>query len=166
MSWLRAVARALIAGACVAGCGFQPLHAPDRGASAAGLSEIRIAPISDRIGQQLHNLLLDKLTPLGPPRSPRYELQVKLNESLQNLAVRKDDVATRANLVMRASFQLIRVEDDVLMMSSDAISANSYNILRQQFGTLSAENNARDRAVREISDQIRTRVAIYLSRAK
>jgi LPS-assembly lipoprotein len=153
-------------GAGLVGCGFQPLHAPDRVASPAGLSKIRIAPISDRIGQQLHNLLLDKITPLGPPKDPRYELQVKLGESLQNLAVRKDDVATRANLVMRASFALIRVEDDVQLFTSNAISANSYNILRQEFGTLSAENNARARAVRELSDQIRTRVAIYLSRSR
>ena len=125
---------------------------------------MRIAPIADRTGQQLHNLLLDKLTPLGPPTAPRFELRVTVNESLQNLAVRKDDVATRANLVMRASFRLVRVQDQVVVLSNSAISANSYNILRQEFGTLSAENNARARAVRELSDQIRTRVGIYLSR--
>jgi LPS-assembly lipoprotein len=156
----------MIAAAVVAGCGFQPLHSPSSGASAPELANIRIAPISDRVGQQLHNLLLDKLTPLGPPKAPRYVLHVKLGESLRNLAVRKDDVATRANLVMNASFSLVRVQDAKVLLSSTAISANSYNILRQEFGTLSAENNARARAVRELSDQIRTRVAIFLSRVR
>ncbi len=169
MSWHKAISRLLIVAACSAtliGCGFRPLHSKDSGAAAAGLAKIRIAPIADRVGQQLHNLLLDKLTPLGPPAVPRYVLRVKLSESLQNLAVRKDDVATRANLVMRASFTLVSADDDTALLTNIAISANSYNILRQEFATLSAENDARARAVRELSDAIRTQVAIYLSRKK
>jgi LPS-assembly lipoprotein len=134
--------------------------------SAQGLATIRIAPIADRIGHQLHNLLLDKLTPLGPPAAPRYLLRVTLSESLQNLAVRKDDVTTRANLVMNARFILVRVQDGASLLSNSATSANSYNILSQEFATLSAENDAHARAVRELSDQIRTRIAIYLSRVK
>ena len=169
MSWRKGISRILIAAtgaAALAGCGFRPLHSRDAGGSAARLAEIRIAPIADRIGQQLHNLLLDKLTPMGPPPAARYVLRVRLSESLQNLAIRKDDVATRANLVMRASFTLVRARDDAALMSASAISANSYNILRQQFATLSAEDDARARAVREISDEIRARIAIYLSVAR
>ncbi len=152
--------------AALVGCGFQPLHSKKAGASAAGFAEIRIAPIADRIGQQPHNLLLDKLTPLGPPPKARYVLRVTLSESLQNLAVRKDDVATRANLIMRAKFMLVRAHDNFTLLSNSAISANSYNILREEFATLSAENDARARAVRELSDEIRTRIAVYLSRVK
>jgi LPS-assembly lipoprotein len=166
MSWARVISWVLIAGTCSSGCGFRPLHSQNLGTSAPGLATIRIAPIADRIGQQLHNLLLDKLTPLGPPAAPRYLLRVTLHESLQNLAVRKDDVATRANLVMKAKFNLVRVRDDAILLSNNSISANSYNILSQVFATLSAENDARARAVRELSDQIRTRIAIYLSRVK
>ena len=166
MSLARAISWVLIAGMCSSGCGFHPLHSQNLGTSAPGLATIRIAPIADRIGHQLHNLLLDKLTPLGPPAAPRYLLRVTLSESLQNLAVRKDDVATRANLVMNASFNLVRVQDGASLLSNSAISANSYNILSQEFATLSAENGARARAVRELSDQIRTRIAIYLSRVK
>ncbi len=152
--------------AALAGCGFQPLHSTKTGASVAGLAEIRIMPIADRIGQQLHNLLLDKLTPLGPPAAERYVLRVTLSESLQSLAVRKDDVATRANLILRASFTLVRAQDDFTLLSNSAISANSYNILREEFATVSAENDARARAVRELSDEIKTRIAIYLSRVR
>jgi len=166
MSWPRRVSWVMVAGAVIAGCGFQPLHAPRTGASAPDMASIRIVPITDRVGQQLHNLLLDKLTPAGPPKAPRYALHVKLGETLRSLAVRKDDVATRANLVMNASFELVRVLDEKVLLSNSAVSANSYNILRQEFGTLSAENNARARAVRELSEQISTRVAIYLRRVK
>ena len=165
MSCLKSISWLLIVAACsvmLTGCGFRPLHSKNSGALAASLAKIRIEPIADRIGQQLHNLLLDKITPKGQPAVPRYVLKIKLNESLQNLAIRKDDVATRANLVLHVSFTLVRADDDSVLMSNSAISANSYNILREEFATLSAENDARVRAVRELSDTIRTRVAIYL----
>ena len=84
----------------------------------------------------------------------------------QNLAVRKDEVATRANLVMHARFTLVRAHDNSTLLSTSAISANSYNILSEEFATLSAENDARARAVRELSDEIKTRIAIYLSRVR
>jgi LPS-assembly lipoprotein len=150
----------------VAGCGFEPLHARKTGAAPSSLAEIRIETIADRIGQQLHKLLLDKLNPKGRPAAARYVLSVKLSESLQKLGVRKDEVATRANLVMRASFRLARANDDFTLLTASAISANSYNILRSDFATLSAENDARASAVRELSDEIRTRIGIYLSRNK
>ncbi len=165
----KTISRALLVATCLAaltGCGFRPLHSRDAGASAARLAEIRISPIADRIGQRLHNLLLDKLTPMGPPATPRYVLSVRLNESLQNLAVRKDDFATRANLIMRARFTLVRTRDNATMLSANADSVNSYNILSEQFATLSAEDDARARAVQEISGEIRTRIAIYLSRTR
>ena len=159
ISWLLIV---MMCSAMLTGCGFRPLHSAKSGASAANLAEIRIEPIADRIGQQLHNLLLDKLTPKGPSSAPSYVLHVKLTEVRKNLAVRKDTVATRANLIMRARFQLVRFSDEVVLMKNSAISANSYNILNEEFATLSAVNDARFRAVRELSDTIRTLIAVYL----
>jgi LPS-assembly lipoprotein len=166
MWWRRqsvARAAAVLAVLALAGCGFRPLHGAKSGAAAPNMAEISIVPIADRVGQQLHNLLLDKVTPGGPPARPRYVLKVTLNEARQNLAVRKDEVATRANLVMRAVFSLSRADDGASLMSGSALSANSYNILRSDFGTLSAENDARARAVNELSDQIKSRIGIYLS---
>ena len=163
ISWLLMVTTCT---AMLTGCGFRPLHSAKSGASAANLAEIHIAPIANRIGQKFHNLLLDKLTPKGPPAAPRYVLHVTLTESRQNLAVRKDTVATRANLIMRASFKLVRIGDDSVLMTHSAISSNSYNILNEEFATLSAENDARVRGVRELSETVRTRIAIYLDNIK
>ena len=152
--------------AALAGCGFRPLYSRESSGSPAHLAEIRIVPIADRIGQQLHNLLLDKLNPMGPPATARYVLTVTVNESLQNLAVRKDEVATRANLIMRVNFVLARRDDGSTLMTSHAVSANSYNIVSSEFGTLSAENDARARAARELSDEIKSQLGIFLARPK
>ena len=154
----------LLAGLALGSCGFRPLHAARSGGAEQNLAQVKIAIIADRTGQKLHNLLRDKLNPKGAAAKPRYVLRVTLKESIRNLAIRKDEIATRANLLLRATFRLDRLADKAQLLSGTAASTNSYNILRSDFATLSAESDARDRAVREISHEIRSRIAIFLDR--
>jgi LPS-assembly lipoprotein len=145
-------------------CGFQPLYGRPQDGSlspAEHLADVRIAPLPDRIGQQLHNLLRDRLNPQGQPRNPSYELQVNLTESRQELSIRKDETATRSNLLVSAQFLLQSVESGEVVLRGLATSTNSYNILTSQFATTYAELDARKRGLREISDDIRTRLSIY-----
>jgi LPS-assembly lipoprotein len=156
-----AVATLMLAG--LAGCGFRPLYGGDAGGSAASLAQIRIANIPDRPGQQLRNLLLDRLTPLGPPARPAYELSVVLREARHDLAIRKDESATRANLVLTASFVLVPADArDARRFAGSAVSTNSFNRVRSDFAALSAENDARNRALRVLAEEIRLRIAAAL----
>ncbi len=149
--------------ALLTACGFRPLHGDGTVSDASQLANIRIGIIEDRIGQKFRNLLLDRLTPRGAPARPRYLLGVTLSEGLQSLGVRKDATATRANLTVSANFTLSMVADKTLRYTGSASSTNSYNILESDFATLSAKNNARDRALRTLSEDIRARVAAALS---
>ena len=145
-------------------CGFQPLYSrPQEGvlSTAQHMASVRVALLPDRIGQQLHNLLRDRLNPQGQPRDPAYELQVNLIESRQELSIRKDETARRANLTVSARFFLQEAGSETVVLSGLATSTNSYNILSSQFATTNAELNARKRGLREISDDIRTRLGIY-----
>ena len=153
------LAAALAAG--LSGCGFRPLHGHGGGGAQQDLATVRIAQIPDRIGQKLHNRLVDRLTPKGQPARPAYVLSVSLTESLHNLAIRKDESATRANLTLTANFSLVR-SGGGSSFNGVAMSTNSYNILQSNFATLSAENDARDRALRVLADEIRARVSAAL----
>lgn len=147
-------------------CGFQPLYSsPQDGvlSTVQRMAAVRIAPLPDRIGQQLHNLLRDRLNPQGQPRDPTYELRIELVESLQELSIRKDETATRANLIVTARFFLQEVDSELVVLRGAATSTNSYNILTSEFATTYAELDARKRGLREISDDIRTRLGIYFA---
>ncbi len=151
----------------LSGCGFQPMYARTESAPvspADQMAAIRIAPLPDRIGQQMHNLLRDRLNPRGQPREPAYLLNLRLSESRQELGVRKDETATRANLFVSASFSLREMKSKRVVLSGSTTSVNSYNILTGQFATTFSENDARKRALRELSDTIRTRLGIYFSK--
>lgn len=158
---------ALGAALMAAACGFQPLYGERGPGSAAAMALIEIKLIEDRIGQKFRALLQEKLTPNGPPYRPNYILIVTLNESRRGLAIRKDETATRANLVLRAAFTLrparVGLAGGVPRGFTGTVSStNSYNVLQSEFATQSAETDARDRALRILAEQIRLRIAMAL----
>jgi LPS-assembly lipoprotein len=172
MSWFDRLRRAgklggvLFLALAVSGCGFQPLYGRnDSGQRTQDLlAKIRIQPLPDRVGQQLHNLLRDRLNPRGQPREANYNLEIKISETLENLGIRKDETATRSNLTVFADFVLSDARSGKELFEGRSRSINSYNILESQFATLFSESDARNRALREISDEISNRLAVYFAR--
>lgn len=158
----------------LAACGFQPLYG-QRSVSGASVSQefstIRIAPIAERTGQMLYNELRDRLNPRGKPANPRYILRIDLVETSETLAYRGDETATRANLHLRALYDLRRtVSDstnpegaDEVITQGEARITTSYDILQSQYATLVSIQDARARSVRALSDDIQARLATALS---
>lgn len=150
----------------LAACGFRPLYASGGNSTTATTSQlalVRIDRIPDRLGQELRNALLDRLTPLGPPSEPLYMLRVSITETNQELGIRKDETATRANLRLNVTYVLYDVISRQPLFESKQRAVGSYNILESDFATLAAEQNVRSRLVRKISDSIRTNLALHLS---
>ncbi len=152
----------------VTGCGFKPIYGSAGESNiSVELATIQVALIKDRIGQQLHNLLLDQLNPGGAPKKPSYRLSVQVSESKHELAIKKSEISTRANLRFTARFQLQGLKQFAARAFSGRVSiVTSYNILSSDFGTLSAEKNARRRAALVLASDITNRIAAYLQTLK
>jgi len=153
-------------GLLLAGCGYRPLYG-ERGADSASvvdeLAQIRIEAIPDRIGQQMYNMLRERLNSRGKPTQPKYALKVRLTETRDTLFLEKDETATRANLTLKANFQLTRLADEKLVVEGLSRAVSSYDILASQFASVVSEQDARLRGVRAIVDDIKTRVSVVLS---
>jgi LPS-assembly lipoprotein len=168
----RPVARAVVLlglAAVLAGCGFRPVYAPEESGqpqAAAQLAAVQIQPLRDRPGQQLHNFLRDELNPDGQPVKPDYRLTVDLSERIQKLAFEKDETATRANVILTSTFTLRAADDDRLLYAGRVSSINSYNILDEQYPTDVARADALRRGLREISQSIKLRLAVYFTSAE
>ncbi len=153
----------------VAGCGFRPVYAPaDSGATVAvdQLAAVRIEPLRDRAGQQLHNFLRDELNPKGQPIDPDYKLQIELSQRTEKLAFRQDETATRANIILKTAFVLRAAEDDRVLYSGRVSSIHSYNILDEQYPTDISAADALRRGLRELSQDIKLRLAVYFQTAE
>ena len=142
------------------GCGFQPLYGKSFNAYVpVEFAAIKVKPIHDRIGQQLHNHLLSLLQPGGRPKKPRYVLAATVTESTASLGLRKSAFATRANLTLKVNYQLSPISGGETVLSGNETIIISYNILDSDFATLMVEKDARARAVRELAQAIRTHLA-------
>ena len=161
------------AGACIfllllSACGFRPLYGPASASQARTserLASVSVSLIPDRTGQLVRNALLDRINIGGQPAKPEFVLDVDVNESIQNLAIQRDETATRANLILQADFRLVVTATRETVFDGSVQSVSSYNIsTSQDFATLSAETNARRRGALDLADEITARVAIFLAR--
>jgi LPS-assembly lipoprotein len=147
------------------GCGFSSLYGSNNSFESSDLlATIKITQIKDRVGQQVRNELLDLLTPLGIPRKPQFTLSASVKELKNTFAIQKSAFATRADLRLTVSFHLNSFATGQLLTTGNVFAISSYDIVSSKFATLSAEKNARERSVLQISEDIRTRLAVYFVR--
>jgi len=163
MWWLRGSVL-VVAAFLIGACGFRPLYGTvgDQKIS-QDLQNVEVLRIPDRIGQELHNELLDLLNPRGRPANPVHQLEIRLTETKQELAVERTSFATRANLIVRAVFFLIDPADleRKPFFRGDITSVASYDVITEKFATIMAERDARSRAVRAIAQDMRLQLAAF-----
>lgn len=153
--------------AVLSACGFSPVYGvasrPD-GAVGQALANVQIDPIADRNGQVLRNNLIDRFYGEGRPSSPRYRLAVALAATEEELGIQKDATATRARLRLQASYELIDSNSGQVVYRTFSRSVISYNLLDSQFAVLATKQDAYDRGLTELADDIRARLALYFAR--
>lgn len=151
----------------LAGCGFQPLYG-DHGAgnnTAVDLSQVRVVPIADRTGQMLYNRLRDRLNPHGKPTEPLYVLEIRVVERTEDLLLEPSETPSRTQLDLTANFQLRKIDNGATVLQGSSRSNISYDVLNleNQYATITSEQDVRDRATKQLSDDISTRLALYFA---
>lgn len=155
-----------IASLTLSACGFQPLYGNSEqfGPVADELALINVDVIANRSGQLLRTFLIQRLNPDGRPTDPAFTLQVGLDETITNLGIQRDDTATRSNLTIVATYTLTSAADGQAIYLNTTQVITSFNILDDQFATVVAERSAQEGALREMSDRIRTDLALFFAR--
>lgn len=168
MSWsnpVRILGLGLLLAGILVGCGFRPLYKETgNSATVKEFSQISIAQPEDRPSQQLRNFLLDNLTPYGQPDRPLYRLEYRLTESVGSVFVTRTEEITRNNLQLSVYVYLRDYQSSTVLTSLSTSSQASYNVTQADYANLVSEKNARERALRDIAEQIRLRLGNYFDR--
>jgi LPS-assembly lipoprotein len=160
----------LVLSILLSSCGYNALY--DQRASAnpsvkQQMALIQVQPIKDRMGQYLHNKLLFRLNPKGKPTNPLYTLSIKLEKKSIDLGVKKSAVVTRGNLKILATLTLYQMHnldskiETKSLFTTTVLSNSSYDIPQAQYAALAALKDAQERALKEITENIVTRLGIY-----
>lgn len=129
------------------------------------LRSIDVDPLRGPAGQELRNALIDRLAPEGVAGPKRYRLSIVLDRRTEPLAIQFDDTITRFNLSLTAAFALLDLATGRVIYRDSARSEGSFNVVDSEFATLISEQDAEKRAAREVSEQIRTLLSVFFSRA-
>jgi LPS-assembly lipoprotein len=147
----------------LASCGWEPLYANrEAGPADEELRAIRVAPIPERIGEQLAQGLRQSLNPSGEPTPQRYLLKTTLTVQRQDLGVQTQGLGTRGRLDVYASFSLSVIKSGTPLLTASSHVAESFDILANEYANVVAENDARSRTAEEIRRDIMTRLTVFL----
>ena len=153
---------ALTASLALAGCSLQPMYAGGgSGSVAQGLAAIDVPPIPGKAGWLVRNALNDKLGAAGVS-SFQYRLDVRLDDSLEGLAVLADDTVSRERRTLRARYQLVDASTGEILLDATEGTDAGIDVVSSEYATIAAENTALENLSREIADRIVTRVALTL----
>ncbi|WP_343526282.1 LPS assembly lipoprotein LptE [Sphingomonas sp.] len=143
------------------GCGLHPLYAGGgSGAVATALSGVEVAPIEGKAGWLMANALKDRLGG-GQGGGARYRLDVRLDDQIRGLGVRRDDSVVRERRILRARYQLVDQTSNAVLVDATAGSDAGIDVVRSEYATIAAENTALERLSVIVADEIVARLATY-----
>ncbi|MFM5924233.1 MAG: LPS assembly lipoprotein LptE [Novosphingobium sp.] len=144
-------------------CGLKPMYAGGgSGAVAQGLAGIEISPIEGKSGWLMRNALSDRLGASHATASPRYRLDVRLDDKFEGLGLLSDDTIARERRTLRARYQLVDLASGEIVLDATAGSDAGIDVVSSEYATIAAENTALENLTKEVADRIVTRLAIKL----
>lgn len=145
---------------------YQPLYgtksmAFETAAGEQALGHIALATIPEANGQALRNLLIDRFYINGRPSAPTRQLVVELKALEEKLGLRKDATSSRARLTLTAMYTLSDNATGKPLFSTSSRSVVSYNMLDDNYATLSSRENAYQRGLKELADIMTSRLLLF-----
>lgn len=149
------------------GCGFRPVYAPSdsAGQGAAALSQVQVALIPERAGQLLRQSLQERFDRAGGLSSRRFDLQVALAISNDQISIQPNNSPTRVRVIATARWVLL-AQDAArrTVTSGTARSVDGYNSIDLQYFYNDLTNDsAVHRVTAALADQIALQLATYLN---
>jgi LPS-assembly lipoprotein len=146
-------------------CGLRPLYGDGGGGRVAqALQAVEVAPIGGgRAGWLVRTALIDRLG-AAEDATPRYRLEVELDDEITGFGIRGDNAVTRERRTLRARYRLVDASIGTVLLDATAGSDAGIDVVSSEYATVAAEQTALENLSKEVADQIVARVALYAAR--
>lgn len=143
------------------GCGFRPIYAENTGIRAI-LSDVYVVAPATPLGYEVRQSLVDDFNAGMANESSPYHLNVTLRSARAGFGLRIDDVATRYEVVIRGTYQLLDQRDGSVLSTGTVDARSSFDAPEDPYSELAAEEAARERAARAVAEDIRRAIQFDL----
>lgn len=145
---------ALAGAAALAGCGFAPAYAPGTGGAKLLGS---IAPDAPKTRDDF--ALIRRLSErLNPVEGARYRLAYTITTDTLGQAITPSGATTRYSLTGQVEYTLRATGSDAVLLTGKVSSFTSWSATGSIVATSAAEDDAHNRLMRMLADQIITRL--------
>jgi LPS-assembly lipoprotein len=156
--------------------GFRPLYGPTPNGEYLQdrLRGLDVAPIPGRIGQRIRNELIFQASGGGELQPPTYRLEVTTTESVQSTLADTTGATAGGAYNLQASFKLVRLKDKKVVLQGTSYGRAAFERFTDTttptgtayvYSNVRAREDSENRAAQVVADDLKTRVAIYLSGA-
>lgn len=153
---------ALAASLLLSACGLKPMYAGGAsGQVAQGLAAVDVPAIEGKAGWLVRNALVDRLGAAGRS-TPRYRLDVRLDDKLEGLGLLSDDTIGRERRTLRARYQLVDTTTGAIVLDATAGSDAGIDVVSSEYATIAAEQTALENLAKVVADKIVARLALQL----
>ncbi|WP_101067256.1 LPS assembly lipoprotein LptE [Roseovarius salinarum] len=140
----------------LAGCGFTPVYGPQGGGRAIQ-GAVRVDAPEGREGYLLTRTLEERL---GRGGKSRYGLSHAVETRERGAAIATGNVTTRYTLLGEATYALRDLDDGRVLLSGKVDSFTSYSASGSTVATTAAREDARERLMTILADQIVDRLLL------
>ena len=152
------------------GCGsggFQPLYATGANGERpdARLASLDISPIPGRVGQRIRNELVFERSVGGEAQRPTKRLEVRLTESVLTSLVQRDGDSTGQTYQVEAVYRIVDTVTNKPEYEGRTLARANFERFSAIYANVRAREDAENRAARNIASDIKTRLAVHLSRS-
>lgn len=145
------------------GCGFHPLYAPRAPEDwDPDLAAIAVTSMPNRPGQILEMALRQNLNPSGVSVAPRWRLGTTLTVARTDLGIQRNATATSSEITVTASYTVTDVKTGAAVYSSSSRGVGDFNQLNDAYATQVGADDAQDRALHEVADDMALRMALFV----
>ena len=106
----------------------------------------------------------NSFNPSGEPTPPRYVLSTSLISVLSNLGIQSQGLATLGQIDAVATITLVDVQKNATLLTNTIHVANSFDLNPNQYSTIVGADDARNRCVAELDQEIVTRLTMFMQR--
>jgi len=141
-------------------CGFKPMLAKDSNSYEA-LNKVKIVDVSGQDHLRIKRIIEESF--VNNPHTTVYDLKINVSYSVSSMGVMTDSQITRYRVNVTLHYTLLDSETQKILDNGAILLRSSYDSEGSDFANFVAERNVGDNVLRELSDELKTRLMLVIS---